>query len=587
MKSRKSIIAAAFTGAALGAVPLAGLLSSAGHPLEAATEEAVPDMPVFATVPAAATGPTTQGDGFAKVCRTLADQPLDGGAVLSAVPLAGVAPLAFYGENSRQNLPPDAAQPLPPFCRITARLTPVSGSQINVEVWLPAPGTWNERFLGTGNGGPGGAITYSGMAAGLRRGFAVANTDLGTAPVSARATIYPATRRPESAVDLGHRADHRMTLAAKALVASFYGRAARTSLFAGCSTGGQEALALAQRYPSDYDGILAGAPANNRTHLHAYFLWNYHVQQAIGGGLTQAKLDMVHKRVLTACAGKDGGLAADDFLTDPRQCGFDTAILPLCPHGTDGNACLTVQQRDALEKLYQGPVNPRTGERIFAGVPFGVDWSGILAHGQPFWQNIDSYTWNWTFGTGYDYRRFDFDRDLDAVDANSASYLNSNSADLTAFRDHGGKLILYTGSADPHIPYPDTLHYYERLIAANGADLPATQAFARYYVAPGMGHCEGGAGFGYFGQGSRVPDERRNDILLQLLDWVENRRAPNPIAQQIKAGQSQASAQRPLCAYPAYPAYTSGDPASASSYACTIRERGNVATPAPRYLNAP
>ncbi|WP_226632004.1 tannase/feruloyl esterase family alpha/beta hydrolase [Novosphingobium profundi] len=578
MKSRTPVFALSLAGASLCAL---ALLS----PGSAREEEPVTTMPVFASLPQG-TQPLASS-AFAQDCRDLTATSLAGGEVLSADPIRDTPAAAFLGRNGGQALPPHAETPLPPFCRVRVRMAPVSGSQIHVEVWLPSPETWNARFLGTGNGGPGGAISYFGMAAGLHRGFAVANSDLGTSPVSDKATIFPATARPESAVDLGHRADHQMTRAAKTLIGTLYGKAPKTSLFEGCSTGGQEALALAQRYPADYDGILAGAPANNRTHLHAYFLWNFHVQQAIRGGLTQTKLAMVHDKVLESCAGRDGGLAGDDFLTDPRQCDFDITTLPICPQGSDADTCLTHAQFDALGQLYQGPINPRTGERIFAGVPFGVDWSGVLAHGQPFWQNIDTYTWNWTFGNGYDYRTFDFDRDLDAVDANSASYLNSNSADLSEFRNRGGKLVLYTGSADPHIPYPDTLHYYERLVAANGSDLAATQGFARYYVAPGMGHCEGGAGFGHFGQGSRVPTQRRNDILLQLLDWVETNKAPSPVAQQLAKTGSQITAERPLCAYPAYPAYTGGERSSATSYQCTVRQRGTVPTPAPRYLNAP
>jgi feruloyl esterase len=585
MKHRPLFWPSTLAGTVAFGAALAGLSPAGGAPSPASAQETVAEMPVFAPSPEM----PGRAPAFASACSALHKARLPNGEILSAQPVNAAVGASFLPKNGFGPLPPTAASMLPAFCRVTATMSPVPGSRINVEVWLPGADRWNQRYLGTGNGGPGGAISYYSMVAGLLRGFAVANTDLGTSPVSARATIYPATTRPESAVDLGHRADHQMTLAAKALIRAFYKHDATTSIFTGCSTGGQEALALAQRYPSDYDGILAGAPANNRTHLHSYFLWNFMAQQ--GAGLTPAKLAMVHRRLLDTCAGKDGGLASDGFLTDPRQCRFDVNTLPRCSGDTDGPRCLTPLQFTALQKLQAGPSNPRTGERIFAGVPFGTEWSGVLAHGGDGWQNIDSYTWNWTFGTGYDYRRFDFDRDLDQVDANSASYLNSNSADLGAFRDHGGKLILYTGTADPHIPYPDTLNYYERIIAANGGNLAATKNFVRYYLAPGMGHCGGGGtdgtGFGDFGQAASVPSAIDSDVILQLVRWVEAGSAPAPIALQHAAGNDGITAQRPLCAYPDFPDYAAGDPRKASSYRCVPHARGGVQVPVPRYLNAP
>jgi feruloyl esterase len=559
-------------------IALAGLAALAGV-TRGAEPEPVTDRPVFAAVP------VTAGDA---ACAALAGTELPDGDVLSAAMVTAATPLQFLAAEPWAKGLAYAATPLPPFCRVTARMVPVAGSTVHVEVWLPQAAEWNRRFFGTGNGGPGGAISYTGMIGGLRRGFAVANSDLGTSPVSTRATIYPATGRPEAGVDLGHRADHQMTIAAKALIAAYYGQAPQTSIFEGCSTGGQEALAVVQRYPQDYDGVIAGAPANNRTHLHSFFLWNFFVQQAVGGRLSAGKLANVHQREIASCAGRDGGLPTDDFLTDPRMCSFDPATVPQCRPGEEASdSCLTGDELGALRQLYAGPVNSRTGERIFAGVPFGTDWAGILAHGWSGWQDIDSYTWNWTFGTGFDYRSFDFDRHLDQVDANSASYLNSNVADLGPFRRNGGKLLLYTGTADPHIPFPDTLNYYERIVAAMGGDLRAAQGFARYYMVPGMGHCAGGAGFGDFGQAMRVPDGAESDVIGQLVRWVETDVPPALTAQRLSTDGAQVTAERPLCAYPEFPEYQGGDPAKATSFACVPHGRGNVAVPAARYLNTP
>jgi feruloyl esterase len=526
--------------------------------------------------------PTTAPITSAQVaCESLINTGLQGGTVTSSqsVPAGSYTP---PGQTS-------AITGLPAFCRTTVVMRPTPDSNINVEVWLPTS-NWNGRFLATGNGGGAGSISYvTGIAEGLKRGFATANTDLGTSP-----DIETTVGHPERWDDFGYRANHQMTIAGKALVNAYYTSAPKASYFQGCSTGGQQALSIAQRYPKDYNGIVAGAAGNNRTHLNAMFLWNLKALNAPGATLSQGKLNMVTKNVVASCAGKDGGAPSDNFLTDPRQCNFNPDSLPKCS-GTDDDSCLTAAQLTALKLTYAGPLNPRTGERIFAGMPFGtenVPLSLAQQEDTTTWPQQQFYTFFWTFGATYNYLTFDFDHDMDTVDALLAPAVNANNADLSDFKANGGKLIMYTGSSDPGVPFPSAIDYYERVVQNQGGDLPSTQAFYRYFLVPGMGHCGsvgGGQGLGDFGQpySSVVPPDEAHDVLLQMVDWVENQKAPQQIIAS-KYGSTvppQTVMERPLCVYPELPTYQGGDPTKATSFSCTVAPRGNVQTPAARYLN--
>ena len=465
--------------------------------------------------------------------------------------------------------------------------TPTSDSRINIEIWLPLEG-WNGRLLGTGNGGGAGSIAYGmGMIEGLKRGFAVANTDLGTAP-----DINTTLGHPERWSDFGYRATHEMTRVAKLTVQEFYRPASFRSYFAGCSTGGQQALSEAQRFPDDYDGILAGDPGNNRTHIAASFLWNYNALNAsAGSALSAANWSLVTRAVLAACAGKDGGAPGDRFLTDPRRCSFDPGTLPKCAPGATGDACLTEPQLTALRKLYTGPANPRTGERIHAPLTFGSEDQplGPLMQGNPAWPNQQFYPFKWIFGQDFAPASFDFDRDMDRVNALLAHPLNANDADLSAFARHGGKFILYTGLADPAVPFAEVVNYYDRVAQSRG-DLAATQSFMRLFLVPGMGHCFSGPGVTDFGQpfSTVVPDKPAADALMTLVAWAEKGEAPDHFIATKAAGtgaQVSPVQQRPVCAYPALPEYTGGDPNVSSSFRCVPHERGISQPAASRYLN--
>jgi feruloyl esterase len=514
-------------------------------------------------------------------CESLAGTALAGGTVQTAVAI----PAGDYTPPGQ----PSAVSGLPAFCRVTVTMKPSTDSNIGVEVWLPRQ-NWNGRFLGNGSGGGGGGILYfSGLVEGLRRGFASAITDLGTAPDPNLAVDHPERWR-----DFGYRANHEMTLAGKALTNAYYKSAPRTSIFQGCSTGGQQALSIAQRYPDDYHGIIAGAPANNRTHLHTLFVNNLQALTAPGAQLSQGKLNMITGNVIAACAGTDGGAATDTYLTDPRRCNFDPETLPKCA-ASDTDACLTAPQLAALKTTWNGPVNPRTGERIFTGLPLGSESMvfGLAFQGDTVaWPPQQFYMFKWALGASWNFSTFDFDHDMDAVDARLASILNANDADLSRFKATGGKLMMFSGTADPGVPYQSALEYYERVIQAQGGDLSGTQNFFRYYLVPGMGHCSsitGGPGVGDFGQpySPYVPKDPAQDMLLKLVDWVENKKAPDSIVATRYADPAGTTVamERPICTYPKVPTYQSGDATKASSFQCVDAPRNGVPISAARYLN--
>jgi feruloyl esterase len=489
---------------------------------------------------------------------------------------------------------------LPAFCRIAATLTPTSDSNIKIEVWMPYSG-WNGRYLGTGNGGFGGVV-YGTLAIYLARNYAVANTDQGTSP-AATDPLGPRvlTGHPEKQIDFGTRSTNLMTVRSKQIIEAFYGEPSKYSYFAGCSGGGGNAVHEALQFPGDYDGIVAGAPFMNETHLNAGHVWN---SQAFDGpaNITAAQATAITAAVVKECAGKDGGSSSDNFLTDPRDCHWDPAALQCTGGAADAATCLTAPQVAAMRKFYQGPINSRTGERILAGRVRGSEtnsgYPAALATRGP--STAFQY---WVFGNNFDWRTFDFDQEMDAIDDALAARLNANTADLEEFESHGGKLILTHGFADPVLPTLNTVAYYERLIASQTHEgrlderkrkeaLRRTQEFARLFLFPGVAHCGGGAGPGTL-QGDTLPTGAgtgNNTIeriaLDPLVQWVEHGIAPDQIiAYHVTNGVTDLS--RPICPYPELPRYKGvGDPTKASSFACvTDGDRDDNQPPAPKYLD--
>jgi feruloyl esterase len=336
-----------------------------------------------------------------------------------------------------------ALENLPAFCRVVATVRPSADSDISVEIWLPQA-DWNQRLEGTGNGGFAGKISYGALAEGLRRGYAVANTDMGMAtPAGANAGIF--INRPERWVDWGYRATHEMTLLAKQVVRAYYARDARRAYFVGCSTGGEQALMETQRYPDDYDGIVGGAAANNRTGVHVSILWNFAVnERAPASYLPAAARSLLSQAVVNACDRLDG--VTDGVIADPTKCHFDPASLQC--KSTNQESCLTASQLETVRQIYSGPVNPRTGQSLYPGLPRGSEfgWDGLDPNpgGTPPYAPI----FQWVFGPQWDWRQFDFDHDDAIYTQKLLGMVNATNPDIDTFRAHGHKLLMYHGWSD-------------------------------------------------------------------------------------------------------------------------------------------
>ena len=457
---------------------------------------------------------------------------------------------------------------MPAFVRVTMVSRPTPQSYIRIEVWLPQE--WNGRYLGTGNGGGGGGIPYGSLELGVRYGFAVATTDIGTWPRT-DSCIF----KPERWADFGWRSTREMTVAAKALIEKYYGRSPQYSYFFGSSTGGQQALMTAQRFPDDYDGILCGAPANNRTHLYAMLLWNYRqLNRKPGMYLSKQQLEALTEAVLKRNAGKDGGHEGDKFLTDPRMATFNL----------DEMDFLTQDQKEAMKHIYAGPVNPSTGEPIFSPITLGSEDIAVigLIEQQDSLNDLGAlYPFRWVFGFDFDPMQFDFDKDMAYVDSLLAPVVNANNPDLTPFKAKGGKMLMYAGTADPLIPFQDAILYYDRVIDHFGG-LEKVQDFYRFFVVPGLWHNNGGPGPCNIGQ--RITDlslPSENNVFLTLIRWVEDGITP----ERIIGSNWEETVQMPLYPYPKFPHLITGQkPGIPASYQGVPHERGNVVIPASRYL---
>jgi feruloyl esterase len=473
---------------------------------------------------------------------------------------------------------------LPAFCRVTATTGVDRHSNILVELWLPQAASWNNKLLGTGNGGFAGTISFGSLAGGLRRGFAVVNTDMGTFPASS-ASWAAGTGQPEMLKDWGTRSTHEMTVLGQALTKMYYGQAPQRSYFSGCSTGGHQALMEAQLYPNDYDAILAGAPANNRTRLHMAFLQTgLDVHASPRSWISLEKLAAVHEAVLTRCAGKFGGAPGDRFLADPTQCDFRPRDMVCKPGQKDISACLDPDQAVALEKIYGGFTNWRTHEIFYPGWPMGSEpqLGGLFGtQDQPVRGFVGSLV-PWAMGASFDVTKFDFDRDLAKVDADLGPVMNQINPDLSAFAAHGGKLIVFHGLADGIVGPLDTINYFERI----GAAMPRRDDFARLYMAPGVAHCTGGDGPDLFGQGA---DRKEGDVdhdLLKALDaWRDKDRGPAAIIASKFDAAGAVVATRPLCPYPQRAFYQGGDVKDERSFACHGAPGAKFPRPAPVYLH--
>jgi feruloyl esterase len=408
------------------------------------------------------------------------------------------------------------------FCRVIVVAHPSAKSHIGIEVWLPT-GNWNGKLLGTGNGGFAGHIAYQPLAAGLRSHYAVANTDTGTSP---DADYFTA---PDEMVDWASRSIHNMTLAAQALVTAFYGRTPKQKYFSGCSSGGQEGLTEAQRFPEDYDGIFAGAPANDRVDLHVAILWNWLAMHRADGTtiLSPVQLERLSAMVANTCPSIAG------VVTDPTACHVDVAKFQ-CGAEDRADKCFSQEQIAAIQRVYEGPRNPQSGQQIYPGLAYGSEsqWTALLSADrgggsipyEAFLRAALGTEWHGIFA-------FRFDQDTETAENNLSTVVNATDPNLDAFKAHGGKILLTHGWADPIIAPAGSIRYVEALRNRYGS---AVHGFLRFYLVPGEAHCAGGLGPSSY------------DGLGILADWVERGKAPGA----IRATDGRQLKEALLCPFP-------------------------------------
>ena len=480
---------------------------------------------------------------------------------------------------------PVGADDLPSYCRLLVIAKPKPSSHIVIEVALPDPDKWNGRLLGVGNGGSAGLIEPGSLEGGLRRGFAVVTTDMGTYPAAMPDVGFSfGNGRPEAIADWGHRATHEMTVLAKALIQRYYGRPQERAYFSGCSTGGSQGWMEAQRYPGDYDGIIIGAPANNRTHLHTRFAALRELGMQAGAAMSAAQMKIWTNAALKACVGKDGGAPSDTFLTNPLQCHVKPREV-MCKSGQDSATCLQEPQVRALEAIYDGTRNPRSGELIYYGEAVGSETQITAVYGDTLLARAFNIN-HWVLPPTRFSESFDFDRDLDLLDERFAGSVNAMNPDLSSFAARGGKIIVYHGWEDGLIPGTDTIDFFQS-VHARGRD---RNAFARLFMVPGMAHCAGGSGASFLGQASMFPKGTHdNDLFVALDRWSTSGIAPDVVIASKYAGMLKAGtvplATRPICAFPLSAHYDgSGDANKASSYSCKPMGQAKVERPAERYL---
>lgn len=475
---------------------------------------------------------------------------------LTSAALAHVTITSAKSVAAGEFLPPEGARgpaaafkALPAFCRVQASLKPSGDSDIRIEVWLPAG--WNNKLQSVGNGAWGGVIGYPALATALSQGYAAASTDTGHKGNDP--TFI--TGHPEKLIDFGYRSVHEMTVAAKGIIAAYYGQGPKLSYFNGCSTGGRQAMVELQRYPADYDGVIAGDPVYDSSHIQGTQLWLWQIfHRDDASNIPPEKLALLHAAVLAACDGLDG--VKDGVLEDPTRCGYDPALLE-CKHD-EANDCLTTPQVEAAKQSYVGPVNPKTGQPVWPGREWGSEMGWMNHSGkEPSSYAAELYRYVVFQNPDWDYRNFDFDWDVAQAEKTLRDTMDSVNPDLRPFFEHGGKLIQYHGWNDPGVAPQGSVNYYRAVAAKMGGERAVSDRY-RLFMVPGMGHCGGGEGTSSF------------NMISALEQWVEDGKAPDSIpASRVRNGVVDRT--RPLCPYPQVAAFKgSGSTDEAANFACRV-----------------
>ena len=484
----------------------------------------------------------------AATCEELGALKLEYTAITATSVAAGAfAPAAAAGGKGKGGGGANPFADLPAFCRVELSVKPSGDSDIRIEVWLPAA-NWNNKFEANGNGGWNGNIAPATLAAGMRLGYAAAMTNTGHDGGSASFALG----HPEKVIDFGYRAVHEMAMKGNAVVTAFYGRAPRWSYWNGCSAGGRQGIMAAQRYPQDFDGIVAGAPGINWSGRAVQAVWigqATHKEEA--SAIPAAKFGAIHDAVLAACDTLDG--VKDGVLENPTKCSFDPKTIEC--KGANDNTCLTPAQVETVRVIYSDPMNKRTRQVYFQRHEPGSEmgWN-TMAGANPLGLGTDLFKYVVFQDPNWDYKTFNFDSDLEKTRQASVS-MDALSPDLSAFFARGGKLVQYHGWGDPQISPGSSVAYFESVAKALGG-VSKVQENHRLFMVPGMAHCGGGDGTSSF------------DMLTVLEQWVEQKKAPEMVA-AARVRDGKVDRTRPLCAYPQVAAYKgSGSTDEAANFAC-------------------
>jgi feruloyl esterase len=500
------------------------------------------------------------GEAQASKCGSLTGAQFGTAIIVRATEVPG------SGQPSGKVTPSSTLQPpkVPiTYCRVEGVAKPSLDSDIGFEVWLPESGKWNGKYLGVGGGGLAGAMSTPSVAAAVEQGYASSTTDTGHKGNGTDAAW--ALGHPEKLTDFAWRAIHETAVASKAIIARYYEKGPDYSYFVGCSTGGRQALMSAQRFPDDYIGIVAGAPAAYMNQVMLTWVRTAQIDAGFPGGFPKAKLALLNRRIIEACGDGSGMLA------DNRECRFDAARIRC--KGRGDASCLTDSEVELVQAMRR-PVRDRNGQVIIPGLLPGTElgWNGgsnPIAEGILRYMIYDDPSLDW--------KSVEVEKAYEKAASLNALFQLGEEPDLTAFRAAGGKIIEYQGWDDLGVHAPWAIRYYEKIAKRQGGRDQAA-AFYRLFMAPGMGHCRGGIGPDSIGAVPSAPSpvkDEKHDVIVALDRWVREGEAPSELIATKYLNpldpSSGVKAQRIWCSYPLVSRYRgSGDPSLASSYRCDV-----------------
>lgn len=442
-------------------------------------------------------------------------------------------------------------QGLPAFCRLAINLKPSSDSDINVELWLPID-TWNGKYLAVGNGAFTGNVRHSAMIDPLSRGYATSSTDTGHSGNTASFGLG----HPEKVIDFGWRSVHEMTVVSKQIVAAYYDQGPQYSYWTGCSAGGRQAMKEAQRFPNDFDGIVAGAPGLDWTGRAVAAL---RVARSLeineSARINSTKRELLYKAAINSCDRADG--LEDGLISKPEQCSFDPAVLQ-CKSGEESASCLTPEQVNTASMLYSSPANPESGRTITGLLPGSeMGWTDLGWTASARATGLEQFKYLVYADPSWTVDRFDFAKDIVKAEETDSDTLNALNPDLKPFFDSGGKLIQYHGWSDPQISPSNTTQYYQRVSDELGGRNAVHDSY-RLFMVPGMAHCGGG------------PGPNRFDMLSSLEAWVEQGTSPESVLATHQTN-GEVDRSRPLCPFPEIAIYTgTGSIDEAENFECRL-----------------